>query len=274
MSKPAPAWLADVQARFGAAIRTPLDRSSGTLAATPAAYDAALAADTCPARLAVYNRQYWFRLLDLMHGAFPLTARVLGAWHFNDHAARFLRETPPRGWDLDRATDGFVAFFTASTAAEPDCDLLVQSARIDAAWSQVFRAPQPLPFRPTPEDAARLLDLQLVQSHAVVVVEENAPLLDLRRRLLQLSGESRVPLPARHAEPRFAALMARDSGTLQLALEPLEARLLALLCAHTVREALARLEHACAADERAQLPAKTHAWLGRGVQQGFWSGLR
>ena len=40
--KAAPTWLADFQRRFGDAIRTPLDRSSGTLAAEPAAYDDAL----------------------------------------------------------------------------------------------------------------------------------------------------------------------------------------------------------------------------------------
>lgn len=274
MSKPGPAWLADLQARFGAAIRTPLDRSTGTLTATPAAYDAALAADTHPERLAVYNRQYWYRLLDLMNDELPLTARLLGAWHFNEHAARFLLESPPRGWDLAQAAEGFVAFFAASIAAADDAALLVQSARIDAAWAQVFRAPRPAPFRPTAEDAARLLDLRLVQSPAVVVVEEHAPLLALRRELLQTPGEARVAMPARHPAARFVAIVARDAGTLQIPLEPSEAALLALLREHPVREALARLEGACTAGERAQLPAKTQAWLARGVQQGFWTGLR
>ena len=45
MSWPAsPAWLLELQARFGAMLRTPLDRSSGELRAETAAYDAALTA--------------------------------------------------------------------------------------------------------------------------------------------------------------------------------------------------------------------------------------
>ena len=44
-SKPAPAWLAELQAHFGAALRTPLDRSTGTLRATPERYDAEVLAE-------------------------------------------------------------------------------------------------------------------------------------------------------------------------------------------------------------------------------------
>ena len=39
MTRAAPAWLADFQARFGDVVRTPLDRATGTLTATPERYD-------------------------------------------------------------------------------------------------------------------------------------------------------------------------------------------------------------------------------------------
>ena len=87
-ARSAPDWLVELQGRFGAVIRTPLDRSSGALRATvsanaPAALDDSLDGPRRPAaeRLAVYNRQYWFRLFGVMQTAFPLTARLLGHWH-------------------------------------------------------------------------------------------------------------------------------------------------------------------------------------------------
>ena len=54
-------------------LRTPLSRSTGTLRAETSAYPEALLAQAKPGRqlsqaerLAVYNRQYWFRLFTLL----------------------------------------------------------------------------------------------------------------------------------------------------------------------------------------------------------------
>lgn len=273
MTRAAPAWLADLQARFGDAIRTPLARSSGTLTATPARYEAALRADANAERLAVYNRQYWFRLLDSMHSAFPLTSALLGAWSFNEHTAAFLAKTPPRSWDLEEASAGFVEFFAASIEPHADHEILVQSARIDAAWSQVFRAERGGAFQPCAADAARLLDAQLVASPALAIVAESAPLFALRTRVLARPG-ARVAMPERLAQSHWWALLGRDVGVQLVSLEPTEAALLALLLELPVRDALARLEIACAPAERAQLPAKTQRWLALSVQRGFWTALR
>ncbi len=273
MTRAAPAWLADLQARFGDAIRTPLARGSGTLTATPARYEAALRADANAERLAVYNRQYWFRLLDTMHAAFPLTSALLGAWSFNEHTASFFAKTPPRSWDLDQASDGFVEFFAASIEPHADHELLVQSARIDSAWSQVFRAERGAAFQPSAADAARLLDARLIASPALAILEESAPLFALRTRVLERPG-ARVAMPERLGQPHWWALLGRDGSVQLVSLEPTEAALLSLLIDLPVRDALARLESACAADERAQLPAKAQTWLARSVQRGFWTGLR
>src|SRR6185436_18864497 len=100
-------------------LRTPLDRSSGTLSATPSAYDPLVRAVDGPRgsaseRLAVYNRQYWFRLFRVMQGCFPLTTRLLGHWTFNGHAGRFLLEHAPHGWDIEQASEGFVTWLATS----------------------------------------------------------------------------------------------------------------------------------------------------------------
>ena len=270
MTREAPAWLADLQARFGDAIRTPLDRATGTLAAATHAYDAEIARETRAERLAVYNRQYWFRLFDVMHGAYPLTTRLFGAWAFNEHAARFLIERPPRSWDIDRVPDGFDAFLAATHPAGPH----VEAARIDAAYRDVFRAPAVTPFRPTREDAATLLDARLVPSPAVAIVEERSALVELRRAILDRPADARVDAPPSHDRVRSWAIVRGDEATATLPLDAREAELLALLATTTIRDALARLESTCTEDERRELPSRTQAWLARSVQLGFWINRR
>ncbi|MDB4931324.1 MAG: hypothetical protein JWM10_3808 [Myxococcaceae bacterium] len=276
----APAWLADFQRRFGAVLRAPLDRGSGTLRADPARYDRgalgeALDGPRAPAaeRLAVYNRQYWFRLFGVMQTAYPLTARLLGHWHFNGHSAAFLLAHPPRHWDIDRAPDGFDDYLAAALADDPSHDALVESARLDAAWRALFRAPATAAFRPTAADAARLLDARLVPSPAVAVVSERWPLLELKRALAHDRGESAVALPPPLPHARWWALVRETAGIRHLALEAREGELLALLRERTVRDALAALEARCPDAERAALPADARRWLGRSVERGFWSGL-
>lgn len=257
-----PDWLADFQARFGAMLRTPLDRASGTLTATPNAYDGALR-DEAGARLSVYNRQYWFRLLDVMNQAYPLTSRLLGAWHFNEHAARYLEMHPPRHADLNRVPEDFAAWFEHP---EP---LVREATVLDAAFHRLLGAPAAKPFVPNSAEAARLLDARLGRSPSVALVGENAPLLALRQQTLGDPAEGAAPLPPPAAR-RHWMLVRDDTGVLQIELEPLEARLYELLDQLPVRDALGTLQSEA---HDPQLPARTRGWLARAVQRGFFAGL-
>jgi hypothetical protein len=277
----APDWLAALQDRFGAVLRTPLDRATGTLTADLHAYAPDAVGDVRDAhnaaaaeRLAVYNRQYWFRLLGVMQTSFPLAARLLGHWHFNDYAARFLRAHPPHHWALDRVPDGFAPFLAEILdARDARRDVLVEAARIDTSWRELFRAPAVAPFRPTAADAARLLDARLAPSPATALVAEHFPLLELKAELASTPGEAPVPAPARLPHARWWMLVREPDGVRQLPLAPLEGELLALLARHPVGEALARMEAACTEAERAELPAHAQRWLARSVERGFWVGF-
>lgn len=280
---PAPAWLADFQERFGGVLRTPLDRASGTLRATPSAYDPLVGAvdgprASAPERLAVYNRQYWFRLFTVMQGCFPLTTRLLGHWTFNGHAGRFLLEHPPSGWDVERVSDGFVTWL-AGAVKEPAFDATVEgdavlnAAEIDAAFRTVFLAPEVAPFRPAAEDAPRILGSRLVPSPAARVIEQRWPLLALRRSLEGDRTEAPVRLPERLLRPEWWAIVRKPQGIAHVPLDPREGLLLRLLERLSVHDALALLEAECAESERAELPAHAQSWLARGVEQGFWIGL-
>ncbi|HEX4340522.1 MAG TPA: DNA-binding domain-containing protein [Polyangiaceae bacterium] len=275
------AFLSDFQARFGAAVCTPLGRRTGTLRALPASYDRALLADIAGdparagARLAVYNRQYWFRLFGVLQDAFALTARLLGYWSFNELAARFLREVPPRGFDIDRVPDGFEQFLAGAVSVDRVIEpaLLLEAARVDASWRDVFAAPHVTPYRPEPADVKLLLASRLVPSPAVVVLELHWPLLELKQGLASDPGERRLPQPARSTRAEWWALGRTPTGVGQRFLTPREGELHALLRRHSVGEALERLEAECSPAERATLPERAREWLARSVEYGFWIGL-
>ena len=283
MSRSAPGWLADFQARFGTMLRTPLDRSSGTLTAATAEYDPHLCAEALAGplasgaeRLAVYNRQYWFRLFSVLHAGFPLTARLMGYWELNEVAANYLIAHPPRGWDIEHIADGFRAFFEDSLGeSAPAWRLtLIESVRIDAAYREVFRAASLPPFRPTASDAADLLTGHLVALPALRLVEEHRALLALRTTLLAASNSATAELPPLLARPQAWAIVRREAGTAHIPLEAREAELLALLGQHSVADALGRLESSCSGEERANLPEQVRAWLARSIELGFWCSLR
>lgn len=257
----APEWLAELQRRFGEALRTPLDRSTGTLRATEAYPDLDV---TRPSRLAAYNRQYWFRLFTVLQESHPLTCSLLGAWAFNEHAARYLLTAPPRTHDLEDVADGFVERFEAPSP------LLSEAARIDAAHRRTFGAELVVPYRPSAADAERLPQSRLCWAPSLSIVEEHWALVELRS---SLDGPSERPVapPLAHPEARSWAFLRRPEGVLRVELEPEEATLLELLGRHTVEEALFHLEETSA--DRDALPEATRRWLSRAVSLGFFAGI-
>jgi hypothetical protein len=285
-----PAWLAQFQDSFGSMVRTPLDGASGTLEVTPRSYDRELTQIARPGheltstdRLAIYNRQYWFRLFTVFHGAFPLTTRLLSHFGFNAYVTRFLLARPPRDWDIDSVLVGFDDFLHEALPAgavsiagqrvgvEPLA--VVQAARIDAAFHRVFRAPAVAPFHPGPEHAEQLLTSRLIASPTAAVLEEHWPLCELRKSLAGDASETAVALPERLPKPHFWLLLRSGMKLSLLGLESREARLWGLLQELDVGTALQKLERDCSNDELVDLPANTQRWLARSVTLGLWVGL-
>lgn len=276
----APDWLAAMQRRFGEVIRTPLDRSTGVLRAAVETYapEAVEEAGDGPradasARLAVYNRQYWFRLFTVVQTAFPVTARLLGCWTLNDYASRFFVAHVPHDWDIDRAPDGFDDFLAEALDDMPAREAVVDAARLDAAWHRIFRAPEVRPFVPSASDAARLLDARLLPSPAVALVRERYALMAARPSLLAEPSERAVPRPVPHPEARWWLLVRVTGGVGHHPLASREGELLSWLMRMPVRDALARVEADCDADERAQLPVQAQRWLAASVARGVWAGF-
>jgi hypothetical protein len=291
MSEPdAPAWLAGLQADFGAVLRTPLDRARGFLRAPEESYARGVVQAVLPghglspqARLSVYHRQYWFRLLSVMQTEYPLTAALLGMWHFNGLSAAYLAAHPSRSVDVQRATTGFVEFLSATLRQDtihfdaPDRTRLslpgravYEAAALDAAFSGVFLAPESAPFVPSPAALAELLSQPLLPSPTLALYEEHHGFVEARRAAVARSSEAPMPLPPAHPSRRFWAIFRTERGHGVVELEPLAHQLFTLATKLPFGQALARVEAACPEAARAQLPARVHHWLAESVRSGFW----
>lgn len=278
MSWPAsPPWLLELQQRFGDLLRTPLDRSSGALQAVTSAYEPKLVDAVRPTstlsaaeHLAVYHRQYWFRLFTVLQRLYPLTARLVGFWQFNELAARHLLEHAPRGFDLDTIGDGFVDSVTAQL---PHAAAVLEAAQIDAAFQRVTRAPSGKALRLGAAEAARLASSYLVPSRSAALLRERWPLCQLRVGMMEEQDSATVTLGAQLPAARYWLLARHESKLGLVALEQAEGELLTLLRQYPVAQALGLLEAAVPEAERAQLPERAQAWLARSVQLGVWTGL-
>jgi hypothetical protein len=258
------AWLEALQADFADALRTPCDASSGTLVARAPA-----PAGVSPGPgIAAYQRQYWFRLFTAMQGEFPLTARVLGLWSFNQLAQEFLLAHPPRGVDLHDVGDGFADFLSARRTL-PRAAVLRAASRVDEAWRAVLSAPEVHAWRPQSGDAASLAAVRLRAAPTWRVVRDRFSLVPLRRVLADDPGEGRCAVPPAGA-PRDWLILRTRAGTVEAPLDPVEARLYAALCRAPLAEALAAVDARCDAPSRARLASEVRGWLAQSIEWEMW----
>ena len=280
-------WLEAWQTDFSQMLRTPLDTRTGTLRAQPHAYPEALVASTLPGpldapaeRLAVYNRQYWFRLLTVLHSELLLTARLFGLWHFNQYALRFLQKHPPRHYELRRIADGFEAFLAEAIQSEslqleptrpalPRAALL-QAAKLDLSFARVFCAPPVPRLDLTHRAPAELLQLRFKPSAAYARFTESWPLVKLRRDCVEERADTALPLPAAHKQPRHWLLFRNDQGVVNAPIISAQSRLYELLEQLPLGAALAQLEQEAPPALQEALPELTRRWLEQAVEHGYF----
>lgn len=116
-------------------------------------------------RLEIYNRQYWFRVLDCLHDDYPGLRAIVGRRAFMKLATAYLARYPSASYslrDLGGRLEGFLR--DEPQWAAPRERLAVDMARFE--WAQVvaFDGPSKLPISPDdvfgiPSDRLRL-DLQ------------------------------------------------------------------------------------------------------------------
>ena len=290
----APAWLATFQGQFSELLRSP-PRVGAEFAAPSDAALAALLAVTCPgphlaapARLAVYRRQYWLRLVQALRHEFRLAAALVGSPTFEHCALAFVQQFPPRHRDLAHAADGFDAFMAAPSyiglppgwPRELSKAALSEALYADQVFRQLFRAPPTPTWQPSASELATMLvpesGAHLCLSSAVALVIERFPLLRLRHemRAPTESATGRLPLPDPYPDgPRSWAVVRQSTGQRIVPLSPLQGQLYSDFVHHPVAAVLAKLELACPSTGRLRLSQRVQGYLADGVALGLWTGV-
>lgn len=191
----APARLRALQESFGSAVRAPYDFDGERFDCGGGSLAPGLEADLLSRgtlrgrdRLAVYNRQYWFRLFTILQEEFPLLAHALTYPVFNRLASAYLTRHPSRAPYLDDLGDRLPAFVRAE--ARWNHPRTVQIADLDQAFTRAFHVPGARPLRSEALGAEGGAALRL-QPH-VTVLEEDWNLMTRRGRCLD-AEEDFVP---------------------------------------------------------------------------------
>ena len=87
-------------------------------------------------RIEIYNRQYWFRLIDSFYDDFPGLRAVLGRLKFNRLAKEYLTQYPSRSFTLRNLGRRLPQFIQDHPAlVKPRCELAYEMVRFE--WAQV-----------------------------------------------------------------------------------------------------------------------------------------
>jgi hypothetical protein len=221
-------------------------------------------------RLAVYHRQYWFRLLTVMQEDLPLTCQLLGFRRFNDLMMAHLQRCPPRSPYMRHLSRGLLASLRAGLPVA-DQPLVMAAARLDLLYDRVFYAPDQAILEPQSlGDAASTILLTTPlrwQAHARLW-REAWPLVRQRLRAKRITTDSPAPVLV----PRRAYwLIHRQQGwptTTRLA--PLAWRLIRHLQHRPapLAEALDSFANQLTRREQAKLERHLQAWFGDWVAWG------
>lgn len=278
MQPQVPDWLEDFQRQFSEILRTPLDTSSRQLRARKNEYHSTFCQGVlprpkikAPEHLAIYNCQYWFRLFAVLQNEFPLTARLLGYWQFNQMAQDFLVQKPPQQVDIAQAGSGFVEFVKTRPVMKP---ALKQAVQIDQAWNKIFSAPDEKPWRFDSSLGDRWSSLQLIPREAMAFISEDWPLMQMRAQSLRDPGEGALKLPHRLSKTQWWCIIRFAENYAEIPLEPLQTILYDRLTKMPIAEALGTLEQELSLGDANILISNTQRWLSQSMQWDMWVGVR
>jgi hypothetical protein len=160
-------------------------------------------------RLEIYNRQYWFRVIDAVSEDFPALRAVLGRERFDSLVLAYLRENPSTSFtlrNLGARLPAWLASYPELTG--PQHALAVDVARLEWAYIEAFDRASLMPLGW--EDLAalgrdstlrlqphlQLLDLQYPVDNVVLAVHKVTPAIDIvSNAVSERRQSSEVTLP-------------------------------------------------------------------------------
>ena len=160
-------------------------------------------------RLEIYNRQYWFRVIDAVSEDFPALRAVLGGERFDSLVLAYLRENPSTSFTLRNLGARLPAWLASyPELAGSQHALALDVARLEWAYIEAFDGASLVPLGW--EDFARLgrdstlrlqphlqlLDLQYPVDDVVLAVHKVTPAIDIvSNAVSERRQSSEVTLP-------------------------------------------------------------------------------
>src|SRR5688572_6338367 len=147
-------------------------------------------------QLEIYREQYWLRHTGSLVEDFPGVSGVLGQSDWERLVEEYLVAHPPTTFSL-RELGQNLPDFAERRAWLPHRELIVDMARLEWAYVEVFDAPDLPPIDPerlsrVPEDAWE--SVRLVVHPALRLLQVGYPVVELRKRLIVATDEP-IPLP-------------------------------------------------------------------------------
>jgi hypothetical protein len=221
LSKP-PKKLKEIQRLAAAAIRTPLgrgdrtrDRFSDGRAMRDVAQSLIKPNDrlTSLERLEIYNRQYWFRLLDCLYDDYPGLRAILGEQKFHAICRAYLEKYPSRSFTLRNLGSRLVQFLTERPQlTRPRADMAIDMARFE--WAQIVAFDEAAEISLTIDDLLGISPnkLRLALQPHLTLLDMQYPLDDFVLAVKKQNSAMRseasnaiedVSRPARNSKPRL-----------------------------------------------------------------------
>lgn len=276
-----PADLAALQEAFGRAVSEPLVLLDSGCRARTEAYAPELLTQVAPSaeltereRVAVYNRQYWFRLLTILQQEYPLLERILEINPFNQMMMRFLSACPPRSYSLQSLSDKLVPWLEAEAVSR----LVLQAATLEYQLIRTFDAANVPPWTalalPDSERHDLARQVLVLQPHAALFVEDWA-LVEARLAITAAGNDAPERVEPGTRQGFWLIYRDAEQQTQFEALGPLQYRLLAFLDEGVpVGEALARVCEQASLEQEQFLHQHVQSWFAQWVQRGWWAGTR
>lgn len=270
----APSWLAALQSAFSDSVRTPFDIRKDSYTLKIEKYNAELVADLLPRntlsgaeRLAVYNQQYWFRLLSLLQKEYPLSRHLLGVTEFNRLCSACLSRYPSTEPELHHLPEKLTRFLARQTKwSRPD---IREAARVDFAYFAAFYAAEREDVRRAelnPATANRLLTQPLLFHRGWRLIDEAFNCVETRK-LAAGDPEDQLQLSLTEQASHWV-IYRGDTGVTEEPISALQAKVLRLLDrGQPLIEACTTLEHELDEDSLAFLGEQIQVWFQR------WAGL-
>lgn len=191
--KKAPAQLARVQEWFGGVIGQPLQDDSTISPLAPSGNkiteEAKRFIRPSPTlkpfeRIQIYNQQYWWRLLSILHENFPLVTRLFGYHDFNKTIAiPYLYKFPPNHWSLNCLGDRLLTWIKRYYRRK-DRELIYDAALLDLLYLHSFISKENPPLF-MEENSAQLLSEKLFLQPSASLLEMRYQLAPFRKEMLQ-----------------------------------------------------------------------------------------